>query len=102
MAPQIVEFDRIALIPLSVTSLCSCRSRSGFRLRPTLPRFAAQSNFQKIRLNLDVNGSAVRGVLRFPRGVLVSQRRRVILGVARAEQPERIDDSEIANEVICY
>lgn len=95
MAQQIVEFDRIALAPLSVTSLCSCRPHSDFRHRPTLQRFAAQSNFQKFRFKFDVND-------RIHRGVLVNQRRRVIRGVARAELPERIDDGEIENEVISY
>lgn len=99
MASQIVELDRIALIPLSVSSLCSGRSHSDFRHRPTLPRFAAQSNFQKFRFKVDLNSSGLQGLFGIPRGVLVNQRRRVILGVARAEQPERIDGGELANEV---
>ncbi|XP_057807356.1 phosphatidate cytidylyltransferase 4, chloroplastic-like isoform X2 [Salvia miltiorrhiza] len=100
MASQVVELDRIALIPLSVSSLCSGRSHSHFRHRPTLPRFAAQSNYQKIRFKLDVNGSGVQGLSRTPRGVLSNRRRRVILGVASAEQPERIDGGELSDEEV--
>lgn len=99
MASQIVELDRIALIPLSVSSLCTARSHSDFRYRPTPP---AQSNFQKIRFKLDVNGSGVQGISRIHRGLLVNQRRRVILGVASAEQPDQISGGELANEVSCY
>ncbi|KAL0379697.1 UNVERIFIED_CONTAM: Phosphatidate cytidylyltransferase 4, chloroplastic [Sesamum angustifolium] len=47
---------------------------------------------------LEVNSNGARGVFRIPRGVLVKHRRRVISAVARAEQPERIDDTEITNE----
>ncbi|XP_042038514.1 phosphatidate cytidylyltransferase 4, chloroplastic-like [Salvia splendens] len=97
MASQIVELDRIALIYPSVSSLCS---HSDFRHRPTLRRFAAQSNFQKIKLNLDVSGSGVQGLSRIPRGVLVNQRRRVIPRVASAELPERIDGGELADEEV--
>ncbi|KAL8500329.1 hypothetical protein ACS0TY_020072 [Phlomoides rotata] len=87
MAPQIVEFDRIALIPLSVTSLCSCRSQSEFCHRPAFPN-----------LPREVSGS---GVFRFRKGgVLIEHRRRVISGAARAEQPERIDDNEITDEEV--
>ncbi|XP_042050416.1 phosphatidate cytidylyltransferase 4, chloroplastic-like isoform X3 [Salvia splendens] len=100
MASQIVELDRIALIPLSVSFLCTARSHSDFRYRPTPPRFAAQSNFQKIRFNLDVNGSGVQGLSRIHRGLLVNQRRRVILGVASAEQPDQISGGEFANEEV--
>lgn len=99
MASQIVELDRIALIPLSVSSLCTARSHSDFPYRPTPPRFAAQSNFQKIRFNLDVS---VQGISRIHRGLLVNQRRRVILGVASAEQPDQISGGEFANQVSCY
>ncbi|KAI3444726.1 hypothetical protein Pfo_001391 [Paulownia fortunei] len=100
MAPQIVEFDRIALIPLSLTSLCSCRSHSNFRLRPTCPELTTRPNFHKFRLKLEVNSNGARGVFRIPRGVLVKHHRRVIPAVARAEQPERIDDSELTNEEV--
>ncbi|XP_047950668.1 phosphatidate cytidylyltransferase 4, chloroplastic-like isoform X1 [Salvia hispanica] len=97
MASQIVELDRIALIPLSVSSLCTARSHSDFPYRPTPPRFAAQSNFQKIRFNLDVS---VQGISRIHRGLLVNQRRRVILGVASAEQPDQISGGEFANQEV--
>ncbi|XP_042048273.1 phosphatidate cytidylyltransferase 4, chloroplastic-like [Salvia splendens] len=97
MSSQIVELDRIALIPLSFSS---GRSHSDFLHWPTLRRFAAQSNFQKIKLNLDVNDSGVQGLSRIPRGVLVNQRQRVILRVASAERPEQIDGGELADEEV--
>ncbi|KAL1548671.1 Phosphatidate cytidylyltransferase 4, chloroplastic [Salvia divinorum] len=96
MASQIVELGRTALIPLS---LCTGCSHSDSPHRPIPPRFAAQSNFQMIRFKLDVNGSGVQGLSRIHRGLLVHQRRRLILGVPSAEQPDQINAGELAEEV---
>ncbi|KAL7121098.1 hypothetical protein ACP275_02G161800 [Erythranthe tilingii] len=97
MAPQAVEFNRIALAPLSVTSLCSCRSNSG--RRPIFPKLPSPPNFQKFRFNLELNSDSTRRIYRIPRGGLFKNRRRVISAVA-SEQPERIDDSELTNEEV--
>ncbi|KAK4411252.1 Phosphatidate cytidylyltransferase 5, chloroplastic [Sesamum angolense] len=98
MAPHIVELDRIALIPLSLSSPCSCRSHSDFRPRKTFPKLTTAPSFCRFGFKLEVNSNGARGVFRIPGGVLVKHRRRVISAVARAEQPERIDDTEITNE----
>ncbi|KAL6569353.1 hypothetical protein OROMI_013867 [Orobanche minor] len=94
MAPQLVDFDRIALIPPSLTPLCSCRSRANLRR----PELGADSNFHKLRFKLEVSADGARRQFRAPGGVLLKHRGRVMSAVARAEEPERIDDSEITNE----
>lgn len=99
MAPQVVEFDRIAPCPLSVTSLCPCRSNFG--RRPISAKLTTRTNFQRLSFNLELASNAAPGALRIRRDALVKHRRRVISAVA-AEQPERIDDTEVTNEVICY
>ncbi|KAK6162555.1 hypothetical protein DH2020_002396 [Rehmannia glutinosa] len=100
MAPQIVEFDRIALIQVSLTSLCSCRhSHSNLRRGPTFLKLNTQRNFHKLRFKLEVSPNGAQGIFRISRGVFLKHRRRVISAVARAEQPERFGDSEINEEV---
>ncbi|KAL6495387.1 hypothetical protein OROGR_029950 [Orobanche gracilis] len=94
MAPQLVEFDRIALIPPPLTSLCSCRSRANLRR----PELGTEPNFHKLRFKLEVSANGARRQFRAPGGVLLKHRGRVMSAVARAEEPERIDDSEITNE----
>ncbi|GFP80889.1 phosphatidate cytidylyltransferase [Phtheirospermum japonicum] len=95
MAPQIVELNRIALVPLPLTSLCSCRARANLR-RPEL----GSQPFHRLTFKLEVSANGARRQISVPKGVLVKHRRRVISAVARAEQPERIDDSEITNEEV--
>ncbi|KAL3649442.1 Phosphatidate cytidylyltransferase 5, chloroplastic [Castilleja foliolosa] len=96
MAPQIVELNRIALIPLTLTSLCSCPARVNLRHL----ELGAQPNFRKLSFKLEVGAQGARGQISVPNGVLVKHRRRVISAMARAEQPEQIDDSEITNEEV--
>ncbi|KAL6499398.1 hypothetical protein OROHE_026061 [Orobanche hederae] len=95
MAPQLVDFDRIALIPPSLTPLCSCRSRANLRR----PELGADSNFHKLRFKLEVSANGARRQFRAPGGVLLKHRGRVMSAIARAEEPERVDDSEITNEL---
>ncbi|CAA0842692.1 cytidinediphosphate diacylglycerol synthase 4 [Striga hermonthica] len=96
MAAQIVEFDRIALIPLSVASLCSCRSRANVRRL----ELGAQLRSRKLKFKLEVSDKGGVGQLRVPAGVLLRHGRRLITAVARAEQPDRIDDGGITKEEV--
>ncbi|PIN09667.1 Phosphatidate cytidylyltransferase [Handroanthus impetiginosus] len=100
MAPHIVELRKIDLIPRSLASLCSCRSGSNFRHGPTLPTLTTVPNLHKFRFKLQANNNGARGVFTIHRGVLAKHGRRVISAVARAEQPEQIDDEEISNEEV--
>ncbi|KAL3833110.1 hypothetical protein ACJIZ3_007846 [Penstemon smallii] len=100
MALQIVEFDRIALIPLSLTSPCSCRSHTHSRFRPTVTNLTSRPIFHEFRFKLGLNSNDARGVLSTSRGVLVKRHhRRGITSLARAEQPEQIENVEVINEV---
>ncbi|KAL3616506.1 Phosphatidate cytidylyltransferase 4, chloroplastic [Castilleja foliolosa] len=94
MAPQIVELNRIAIVPLPLHSPCSCRARDNLRR----PKLGAQLNFHTLSFKLVVSANGARGQFSVPNGVLVKHRRRLISAVAMAEQPEGIDDSEITNK----
>ncbi|KAI3449096.1 hypothetical protein Pfo_005761 [Paulownia fortunei] len=101
MAAQTRELSRIALIPLSLTSLCSYRSHSrGRRTALRSLNLVTQPNFRGFRFRLDINSNGSRGVCRISRGILVKRRRRLISAAAKAEQPERIGDIEIVNEEV--
>ncbi|XP_073154887.1 phosphatidate cytidylyltransferase 4, chloroplastic-like [Henckelia pumila] len=103
MAPRTLEFDASNLTPISLASLCSRCSHVHSRRRPNAfnsLNLSTRPNFREFRFRTEFNCSDSRRVLEISRGFTVKHSRRVITEVARAEQPEQIDEFGITDEEV--
>ncbi|XP_059312927.1 phosphatidate cytidylyltransferase 4, chloroplastic [Lycium ferocissimum] len=94
MASSCIDFDRVKLIPLSLTSICNCHfhhppSTSSAPFHRTLSLTRPRCSISRIGLFLD--GSRVSGV---PRTIFLKHPR-IITAVARTEPGRLFDDEEV-------